>query len=226
MQHQKVIEEMGYSRKEAKVYMTLLRLGEAQISDIALKAGMPRTTVQVIVDRLHHDRLMNFYVMRGHKFWVAENPNCFLEKLKKQELMIAKALPALSELRKISRHKMHNGKRHEVVDQMYSFLSTSVQPILISDNTGIILAVNKAWEELFGYKQHEVKGKSSSILTSGQTSEALYEALWRTLRRRQLYQTDKFIDCRKDGTLFNSKTTFFCLEINTEFFYVQVLQEM
>ena len=217
---------MGCSRKEAKVYMTLLRLGEAQISDIALKADMPRTTVQVIVDRLHHDGLMNFYVMRGHKFWVAENPNCFLEKLKKQEQMIAEVLPALSELRKISRHKMHNGKRHEVVDQMYSFLSTSLQPISISDSTGIILAVNKAWEELFGYLQHEVKGRSSRILISEQTPEVVHTVLWRTLRRRQMYQTDKFINCRKDGTLFTSKTTYFCLEINAEIFYVQILQEM
>ena len=226
MQHQKVIEEMGYSRKEAKVYMSLLRLGEGQISDIAIKTNMPRTTVQVIVDRLHLDGLMNFYVMRGHKFWVAENPNCFLEKLKRQELMIEEALPALSELRKISRHKTHNGKRHEVVDQLYSFLSTSLQPILISDNAGVILAVNKAWEELFGYRQQEVKGKSSSILTSRKTPEVVYEALWRTLRRRQLYQIDKCIDRRKDGTLFNSKTTYFCLQINTETFYVQVLQEI
>jgi len=39
MQYRKVIEQLGYSPKEAKVYMTALRLGEALVSDIAQKSG-------------------------------------------------------------------------------------------------------------------------------------------------------------------------------------------
>jgi len=40
MQYQKVIEQLGYSPREAKVYLASLRLGEAHISDIAEKVGI------------------------------------------------------------------------------------------------------------------------------------------------------------------------------------------
>jgi len=52
MQNQKVLEQLGYSANEAKVYLTSLAMGEAHVSDIAEKAKIPRSTVQVIVERL------------------------------------------------------------------------------------------------------------------------------------------------------------------------------
>lgn len=216
---------MGYSQKEAKIYLTLLRLGEAQVVTVGQATGLPRTTVQVIMERLHQDGLMNFYIMRGHKYWVAENPKCFLENLHKKEQTIEAVLPALSEMRKLARQKMHRTKHHEVVDQLYMFVSRSVQPILIADKEGVILSVNSAWEKLFGYTQKEVKGKPTNMLASGKTPEAVYVSLWRTLKRRRMFQTDQVVDMRKDGTCFTACTTIFSLEINEDIYYIQVLEE-
>lgn len=102
MQVQKVIEQLGYTSKEAKVYLAALGLGEAHISDIAAKVQMPRSSVQLIVDKLHNDGLMNFYVQRRYKYWVAEKPERLIDQLRSREEMVQEALPELARLKKPS----------------------------------------------------------------------------------------------------------------------------
>lgn len=226
MQYQKVIEQLGYSPKEAKVYLASLRLGEAHISDIALKASMPRTTVQTIVNRLQKDGLMNFYVMRRNKYWVAQNPERFLDTLKKKEETIEDALPALKEMRKIAQQKAKKQNRKLNVSEIHICASNSLQPMLVSDASGDIQFVNEAWEKLFGYTLSEVQGRHTNMLASGETDPAVYTAMWRKLAKGQLFQTDNVIDRRKDGSTFKMQTTIFALEHGGEMYYVQVLQEV
>lgn len=76
---------MGYSPKEAKIYLTLLKQGEAQISDISQKVNMPRTTVQFIIEHLYADGIIKFYIMRKHKYWVAERPERSLMSYEKKK---------------------------------------------------------------------------------------------------------------------------------------------
>lgn len=102
MQTQKVIEQLGYTANEAKVYLAALGLGEAHISDIASKVKMPRSTAQAIVDKLQKDGLMNFYVQRRYKYWVAEKPERLLDQLRKRQEMLQEMLPELSRLKKPS----------------------------------------------------------------------------------------------------------------------------
>src|SRR3989344_8904944 len=105
MQIQKVIEQLGYTLKEAKVYLAALGLGESHISDIAARVKMPRSSVQSIVDGLHKDGLMNFYVQRRYKYWIAENPERLLANHKRREEAMRAAMPELTALRKATRGK-------------------------------------------------------------------------------------------------------------------------
>lgn len=97
---QKVIEHLGYTPKEAKLYLAALALGEGHISDIAAKVRLPRSSAQVVVDKLHKDGLMNFYVQRRYKYWVAENPERLLARLREREDDIRAVLPALAGMRR------------------------------------------------------------------------------------------------------------------------------
>lgn len=99
-QVQKVIEQLGYTANEAKVYLCALGLGECHVSDIAVKLKMPLSSVQVIVDKLHKNGLVNFYVKNRYKYWVAERPEKLLQQLRQREESVLAALPALTALRK------------------------------------------------------------------------------------------------------------------------------
>ena len=67
MQKQKIIERLGYSKNEARVYLAVLTGNEVKVSDIAIKTGIPRSTVQLILDKLSSCGLINFFVIRNHK---------------------------------------------------------------------------------------------------------------------------------------------------------------
>jgi len=226
MQYQKVIEQLGYSPREAKVYLASLRLGEAHISDIAEKVGMPRTSVQAIMDRLHTDGLVNFYVMRRYKYWAAESPEHILFRLQKKEEALLEAIPALTEIRKMARRKSYQKRPDEIFSQVASCLSNVVHPVLVADDDSTIQYVNHAWENQFGYTYEEVRGKATNMLSSGKTDPAVYQKMWQSLNKRQMFQSTAIVDKKKDGTLFSMQTTIFSIKLSETFFFVQILEEI
>lgn len=99
-QTQKVVEQLGYTPNEAKVYLATLQLGECHVSDIAGKLKLPRSSVQVMLEKLHKNGLVNFYVRKRYKYWVAESPNNLLSRLEERESAVRMVLPQLEALRK------------------------------------------------------------------------------------------------------------------------------
>lgn len=95
----KVIQSFGYSANAARVYLASLGRGEATVSDLAAAVGLPRTSVQAIVEALHKDGLMNIIARRRYKYWVAENPERLLISLKEREAALRAVMPELSALR-------------------------------------------------------------------------------------------------------------------------------
>jgi sugar-specific transcriptional regulator TrmB len=96
---QRVIQNLGYKPAEVKVYLSALQLGASGISDIAIKAGMPRTSVQEIISHLRKDGLMYTITRHNRKLWIAENPNKFMIMLKEREVALQAVLPELQAFR-------------------------------------------------------------------------------------------------------------------------------
>jgi PAS domain S-box-containing protein len=223
-QVQKIIEYLGYSPKEAKVYLTALGLGEAHVSDIAKKVKMPRTSTQVIINKLHKDGLMNFYVVHRYKYWVAESPDILLKNLQKKEEMMKEALPRIQALKPKKQRKYIDPS--ESLGFLRMMADSSLQPIMITDEDELIQYVNSAWEEQFGYYLEEIKGKTPRIFKSGKTNPEVYKKMWQALIKESMFQTDEMIDRKKDGSLFNLMTTIFPVAHNGLLFYVQILDDI
>ena len=228
MQNQKVIEQLGYSPREAKVYLASLALGEAHISDIAAKVKMPPSSVQNIVNKLHQDGLMNFYVMRRYKYWIAERPERLLENMKAREKAIAEALPRLSKIRQASRNKNQNEDvfYKKSLNLLKACAESSHQATLIANSEVEIAYVNSAWQKQFGYTLEEVWGQNPRMFNSGKTPQSEYRAMWRALKSDSLFQSSKIIDQCKDGTCFNLLTTIFPVHHGNRRFYIQILNDI
>jgi PAS domain S-box-containing protein len=228
VQPQKIIELLGYSPREAKVYLAALALGEAHISDIAEKAGVPRSSAQTSVDTLAKDGLLNFYVERRYKYWVAENPQHLLARLEKREQAMRSALPTLSALQ----HKGRWGTKHprvlaEAPAPLRELAEGSLEPVLITNADIEILYVNAAWEKEFGYTLKEVRGGNPhELLKSGKTPETVYRKIRDAIENGVLFQTDEIIDRRKDGSHFNLLTTLFPVHHDGSAYYVQILNDI
>lgn len=94
-----VIEQLGYSPNEVTVYLAALELGGSTATEIAYKAKLPRTSVNLVIDALHRKGLVNAYLKRRRKIWVAENPEKLLITHKEREAALKLVLPELQSLR-------------------------------------------------------------------------------------------------------------------------------
>jgi len=74
----------------------------------------------------------------------------------------------------------------------------SVNVIFITDVNGVIEYVNPMFETVTGWSKEEAIGKTPSILSSGETSRAEYEELWKTILAGKTWR-GAFKNKRKDG---------------------------
>lgn len=103
------LKKLGFSDKEARVYLALLELGQSSVQDIAKKAAVNRATTYVILDTLMK-RGAASTVEEGKKTrYAAEDPHSLLRFFRVQETEILekeeefkKALPELDALFNLS----------------------------------------------------------------------------------------------------------------------------
>lgn len=81
----KIIERFGYKLNEVKVYLAALQMAESTISGIAIRVGLPLSSAQVAIEKLHKDGLVNFYIRKHRRYWVAEQPEKLVQILKEKE---------------------------------------------------------------------------------------------------------------------------------------------
>lgn len=111
---------IGFSEKEASVYLSLLELGKRTVSPIARKSGINRTTVYDVLESLISKGLVTISGKEPLQEYVAESPETitkFLQKqiIQKQEglAQIEKLLPELKSMHNVSNRpqiKFYEGK--------------------------------------------------------------------------------------------------------------------
>jgi sugar-specific transcriptional regulator TrmB len=99
MHIQSVLHQLGYPMNQVKLYLAALEMGETNIADLSNRVKMPRTTVTELVRELTKQGLMNYYVKRGRKYWVAENPDKLMVMVKEREAALQTVLPQLHALK-------------------------------------------------------------------------------------------------------------------------------
>lgn len=68
------LEQLGLSEKEAKVYVSLLELGQSNVQIIAKKAGINRPIAYVVLDALVKKGLCSTFEKDKKAFYVAQDP--------------------------------------------------------------------------------------------------------------------------------------------------------
>lgn len=86
--------EAGLKEKEARVYMSILELGEANIAQISLKSSINRSTVYLMLRALKEKGLIRG-VKKNRTLFYAEDPRKMLDDLEKKKLMLEKAMPSI-----------------------------------------------------------------------------------------------------------------------------------
>lgn len=98
MDIEKSLKEYGLSENEVKIYLTLIKAGESTVQIIAKNAGLPRTTVYHILDKLLDKSLVGFVIKDYTKYFQATKPQKMLEILEDKKKMINEIIPELSSI--------------------------------------------------------------------------------------------------------------------------------
>jgi len=72
-------------------------------------------------------------------------------------------------------------QRENRLNLLSSTLDSASECIIVTDSNNIIIEVNPAFEQTYGFSVQEVIGKNPSVLASGIQSEAFYNQLWHEL---------------------------------------------
>src|SRR3989344_1660439 len=106
------LKKLGFSDKEARVYLALLELGSAAVQDIAAKAKVNRATTYVVLDKLSKDGIVSTVEHGKKTHFAAESPAALLRifKTKEREMRdkedeFKKALPEFEALYNLSGEK-------------------------------------------------------------------------------------------------------------------------
>jgi PAS domain S-box-containing protein len=92
-------------------------------------------------------------------------------------------------------------ERTEELRKVVQAVEQSPLCVVITDATGNIEHVNSTFTKVTGYESHEVIGKNSRVLKSGETPSDLYESLWETILSGKVWQSE-IRNRKKNGKLY------------------------
>ena len=106
------LQSLGFSEKEAGVYVALLQLGTGTVSQVARKANINRTTGYDVLDSLAHKGLVTISGKEPKQEYFAESPERVIEFLKRQ----------------VARGQARVNKAKELIGQLKSMHNTGNRP--------------------------------------------------------------------------------------------------
>ncbi len=188
--NQKMCEITGYSEAE------LLQL---RVSDITHPEDRSRDWEQfqqVIRGEAPSYRVEKRYVRKDGKLaWVNVNMTVVRDAA-------GRPVRTQATIEDISSRKESEAERMHLA----AAFEQAAESIVITDLSGTIVFVNPAFERITGYSRQEAIGQNPRLLNSGKQDAAFYEAMWKTLKRGEVWH-GHFLNKRKDGAIYEEDAT-------------------
>jgi PAS domain S-box-containing protein len=142
-----------------------------------------RTRRPVVVEHIHFDKNGNPKNMEVHGYPIFNDKGEIIQMIE-YSLDITERKQADEDLRKLSRAVEQSGSA-----------------IVITDLKGVIEFVNPAFSRITGYTPQEAVGRTPRVLKSGQHSPYIYQDLWETISRGEIWQGE-LMNRKKNGELY------------------------
>ena len=122
---EKILEEIGFSKKESQVYLASLELGKDTAFNIANKAELKRPTVYLILDDLIKRGLISVEKTPRVTYYIASHPKRILTNLKNKQQKLEDNLINLESLykQKAERPKITTFSGVSSVEKLYDQIS-------------------------------------------------------------------------------------------------------
>jgi HTH-type transcriptional regulator, sugar sensing transcriptional regulator len=138
----KILEELGLTSNESKVYLALLRLGIASVSSISKESNVDRTLIYELLSKLSSKGLVSSVVKTNKRYYEAASPEKLQALLDEKEATLKSVMPQLMGLYDFKQEKqdVHFFKGKQGV-------KTILEQLLVEKSEWKIFGVNKATKE-------------------------------------------------------------------------------
>ncbi len=85
-----LLEKLGLTKGEIKVFLALNKLGESSIGPIGKESKVSKSKMYDILDRLIEKGLVGYVIKEGTKYFVPNDPNMVVEYVERKEQELAK----------------------------------------------------------------------------------------------------------------------------------------
>jgi len=155
-----VLEEIGLKASETKVYLALLKLTEAPVSEIAKDAGMHRKNAYEALDGLLRMGLVRRIVRGKRMMFIAEEPSKLHELLEGRKARISSILPKLKQL-----YRMPPPEDNVSIVKGRNGIKTIFADILKSKESYITFGAEEKLRNLLPifYSQYQMRKEGSSL---------------------------------------------------------------
>jgi PAS domain S-box-containing protein len=125
----------------------------------------------------------------------------FYKPLSKKEITVSLPLKVKNSIELYQRRR---GQVNFMLDKLSKALEIALTGSLITDREGVIEYVNPRLCEIYEYSKEELIGKTPGIFKSGQTSIAVYNNMWSTIKEGKEWRGE-LLNKRKNGEVFWGK---------------------
>ncbi|QDF97085.1 hypothetical protein CJ010_11380 [Azoarcus sp. DD4] len=112
-----------------------------------------------------------------------------------------KAVPGAAPVMRIAFNDISERRRLEEEQRIAAIAFESQEGMIVTDASGVIIRVNRAFTTLSGYSVDEAVGQTPALLSSGRHDQGFYQHLWQTLEAQRYWQGEIW-NRRKDGSLY------------------------
>lgn len=92
-------------------------------------------------------------------------------------------------------------------DKLVAAVESTAEAVVVTDKRGLIEYVNPAFEQITGYRRHEVVGRDLHFLDSGQHDQEFFRRMRETMRDQGVWK-GRLINKKKDGTIYYEDCTY------------------
>jgi predicted transcriptional regulator len=141
-----VLEEIGLSKNESKVYLALLDLGPSSINEINKKSDIHRTNVYDSLKRLTEKGYVNFISKNGKKLYEATDPSYLMDLVREKEAHLADIMPQLKLSTQLAQTQPNEAHIYEGVAALKHILNHFIE----LGQTRYVYGVPKTASEILG----------------------------------------------------------------------------
>lgn len=184
-----ILEDLGLTNAEIKVYITLLELGSSTAGSILEKSGIQNSVVHRALNTLIEKGLINYIMGGRRKVYQATDPENFYNFIDDKKKRFEQILPELKKKQAFVKEKNHGtifrGKRG--INEMYNIILNEGEKLNKKDKT----------------REYNTYGGGTRV-----THDVMGNVWWRNLHARRLA---KKIKCRQ---VFDESIRKFGQELN------------